>query len=555
GDELSGGGRDREREMPVLTARSPPMPPPPVQPPVLPGRSPPMSPTEEFSPASPASTNKRLSRPPPPIPGSAPALPAQSRPPPPPPPGALRRQSTQDTQQPTPTRPPQAGEEEDEEVTEYEGDYDTDIASSVPHKDALKAHARDSSLEDNTLQSPVAEAPANVPPPIPAAAAPRAVPPPVPTQPPPENKRRSVDVPRAAPPPPPPTTIVPPQPPQTEEDYDPYNYSAPGHSYAPRTPKIEEEAIFPGSPSVSSPVDRRAPPPSIPAGRVSGRQSLDVSRAGAGNRRSVDLHRPSMSMESGFIANDLDLAIQSGWWKQSNQVPPVLQGRKDIFFESEESTSTNGGQKTIITREIFILYQDYSQTFLTIRYDPYDPSDVELEQRHEPPPRPLRQDQMEEYYERFGRPISDAVSSKKDSVVADGTPQGLVLELLRPFKDALPPVGTRAYGALVYSNMANASTQQNDMIRPGDILTVRNARFQGKHGPMHAKYSVEVGKPDHVAVVAEWDGTKKKVRAWEQGRESKKVKVESFKLEDLRSGEVKIWRVMPRSWVGWSSQP
>jgi hypothetical protein len=105
---------------------------------------------------------------------------------------------------------------------------------------------------------------------------------------------------------------------------------------------------------------------------------------------------------------------------------------------------------------------------------------------------------------------------------------------------------------VVYGNLANASTQQNDEIRPGDIITLRNTKFQGKHGPMHAKYSMEVGKPDHVGVVAEWDGTKKKVRAWEQGRESKKVKLESFKLDDLRSGEVKIWRVMPRTWVGWS---
>ena len=106
----------------------------------------------------------------------------------------------------------------------------------------------------------------------------------------------------------------------------------------------------------------------------------------------------------------------------------------------------------------------------------------------------------------------------------------------------------------MYANLANASTQQYDEIRPGDIISFRNAKFQGKHGAMHAKYSAEVGKPDHVAVVAEWDGTKKKVRAWEQGRESKKVKQESFKLDDLRSGEVKIWRIMPRSWVGWDSQ-
>lgn len=266
----------------------------------------------------------------------------------------------------------------------------------------------------------------------------------------------------------------------------------------------------------------------------------------------MDAHRPSI--ESGFIANDIDLAAHTGWWRQPNQVPPVLQGRRDLYFEAEEATSTQGSN-TIVTRTIYILFQDYSQTILTVVFDPYDQSDVELDQRHEPPPRQLRQDELEEAYERFGRAISSAVASKKDSVVADGTPQGLVHELLRPFKDALVPIGTRAYGALVYANLANASTQQNDEIRPGDIVSFRNTKFQGKHGAMHAKYSAEVGKPDHVGVVTEWDGTKKKVRAWEQGRENKKVKMESFKLDDLRSGEVKVWRVMPRSWVGWNSQP
>lgn len=539
----------------TIAVRSPPMPPQPLQSPGLPARSPPLSPhPDESSPSSVQTpANKRTSRPPPPIPGSAPVLPpAQGRPPPPPPPGGLSRQSTADIPATpvVPSRPHQAGEEDDEEVTEYEGDYDTDIASSAPHKDALKSHARESGLEDSTLQSPITDTPPNLPPPIPAASAPRAVPPPIPTQPPPSegSKRRSVDVPRAAPPPPPakeaPTA-------QNDEDYDPYNYSAPpAASYSHKTPKIEEEAYFPGPPPTLSPPDRRVPP-AAPGGRA--RQSLDVQRTSTSNRRSVDLHRPSM--ESGFIANDIELAVQSGWWKQANQVPPVLQGRKDIHFECEESTSTNKGSKTTVSREVFVLFQDYSQTILSVRYDPYDPSDVALAQRHEPPPRALRQDQVEEFYERFGRQISEAVTSKKDTVVADGTPQGLVLELLRPLKDALWPVGTRSYGALVYANMANASTQQNDVIRPGDIMSIRNAKFQGKHGPMHAKYSAEVGKPDHVAVVAEWDGTKKKVRAWEQGRESKKVKMESFKLDDLRSGEVKIWRVVPRSWVGWNSQP
>ncbi|KAK2034446.1 hypothetical protein LX32DRAFT_689279 [Colletotrichum zoysiae] len=538
-DELSGGAQDIPK---AEEGRAPP----PLPPVATSARSPPPIPGSEFSPTSPtSSTNKRMSRMPPPIPGAAPPIPtSQSRPPPPPPPGGpLSRQSTQDMHVASPISPPirpaPQGEDEDE-VTEYEGDYDTDIASSVPHKDALKSHARDSSLDDNTsVMSPVSDAPPTLPPPVPTGPPPRAAPPPVPMQPPPSEKRRSMDVPRAAPPPPPPA--------KDDDEYDPYNYASPKASYSQRAPKIEEEEYFQqDTPPLPSPPQSRVPPPAPPGGRA--RQSMDLSRASMSQRRSMDLHRPPASAESGFIANDVDLAKQSGWWRQEKTVPPVFQGRRDLYYETADLTSGSH-----ITRTIYVLFQDYSQTVITVEYDQNNAADVMLDQRHDPPPRALRQDELEQSYERFGRPISEAVASKKETIVGDGTPQGLIHELLKPFNDALAPIGTRAYGALVYSNMANASTQQNDQIRPGDIISIRNARFQGKHGPMHAKYSMEVGKPDHVAVVSEWDGTKKKVRAWEQGRESKKVKVESFKLDDLRSGEVKIWRVMPRSWVGWTS--
>ncbi|SPQ25280.1 07e56a69-45eb-4dfb-a5b5-ea579eceeae4 [Thermothielavioides terrestris] len=564
GDELG------ESDAPQPVARAPPPPPPAAAvPPPIPtsprlsqdsGAS--LDQTSPSSPREPAPSKRNSRPPPPPVPSSPPAPPpAQTRPPPPPPSAAppLHRTSTGDSRPPPPL--PAAHREsddgEEEEVTEYEGDYDTDIASSVPHKDALKAHQRDSSFEDVVSpRSPTAGAP-----PIPIGVPPRAGPPPVPSQPPPET-RRSVDVPRSPPPPPPPP---PKETPRYDDDYDPYNYTAPSQgipaapSYPMPTPpppppsRHQQEDMFSFEvPSYGGSQVPRSPPPPPPPGRAPTRQSIDHQRPSIG-RRSVDVTRPSM--ESSFVANDIDLASQSGWWLQPNGLPPQLHGRKDIFFESEESSAADPhqGGKTIVTRDIYVLYQDYSQTVITVRFNPQDPSDVHLEQRHEPPPRALRQDQLEQSYERFGRAIGEAAASKKDTIVGDGTPQALVYELLRPFKDALLPVGTRAYGALVYSNLANASTTQNDEIRPGDIVSIRNAKFQGKHGPMHAKYSVEVGKPDHVAIVAEWDGTKKKVRAWEQGRESKKVKVESFKLDDLRSGEVKIWRVMPRSWIGWEA--
>ncbi|CAJ2513739.1 Uu.00g018580.m01.CDS01 [Anthostomella pinea] len=523
------------------------------------------------SPRSPPQPSKRNSRPPPPVPGAAPPLPAQSRPPPPPPPGGpLSRTSTADRPVPPPMQPGTLDNGEEGENTDYEGDYDTDIGSSVTHKDALKAHARDPSFDEGTsVRSPAVETPAFLPPPVPSAAAPRTGPPPVPSQPAP-SARQSIDAPRAAPPPPPPSKEAPYG--YDDEDYDPYNYNA------MRSPPItvshsaslEEEPQYSPDPGLSyqspppPPPDRRGPPPAQPPTRAprqsldagvqntrASRQSLDVQRT-LGGRRSMDASRPSM--ETGYMANDVDLAPHTQWWLSRNGLPPVFQGRRDIYFECDESTASAAGGRTSVTKEVFILFQDYSQTMINVHFDPQNPSDAEVEQRHEGPPRALRQDQLEEAYERFGRQLASAAASKKDSVVGDGTPQSLIFELLRPLKDALLPVGTRAYGGLVYANLANASTQLHDEIRPGDIISIRNAKFQGKHGPMHAKYSAEVGKPDHVAIVAEWDGTKKKVRAWEQGRESKKVKQESFKLEDLRSGEVKIWRVMPRSWVGWSSQ-
>ncbi|KAK8059687.1 hypothetical protein PG996_009617 [Apiospora saccharicola] len=518
------------------------------------------------SPPLPPHPSKRTSMPPPPIPGSAPAPPppTQSRPPPPPPPGVPSRPPTSDAPVASPMQPGHLDNSEEGEVTEYDGDYDTDIASSVPHKEALKAHARDSSVEDNTpVRSPTEAPPPSLPPPVvPSAAAPRAVPPPVPSQPAPSQPaaRTSVDAPRGAPPPPPPPPAKSVSYAQDDDEYDPYNYSAPKSS-APTAMSYsvakadDVESVSEQSPIFQSPVsERREPPPAPPANRAAQRQSIDVQR-GAPGRRSMDAAaRPSMSVDSGYVADEVDLAEHTNWWLQTNSVPPALQGRKDIFFESDESTSSTQSGTTEVTKEIYVLFQDYSQTIITARFDPQNPADTQLDQRHEPPPRSLRQDQLEQAYERYGQPIAAAVPPKKDTVVGDGTPHGLLYELLKPYKDVLQPVGTRAYGALVYANIANASTQMHDEIRPGDIISIRNAKFQGKHGPMHAKYSMEVGKPDHVAIVAEWDGVKKKVRAWEQGRESKKVKQESFRLDDLRSGEVKIWRIMPRSWVGWDSQ-
>ncbi len=546
--------------------------------------------TSPTSPITPGSSNKRTSRVPP-IPGSSASMtpPSHTRGPPPPPPTVTppRQKFADDSNAYHATASPSLDSDSEEEITAYEGDYDTDIAPGATHKDALRSHGRDLSVDDSTItdDAPLrshVSAPMSGPPPPPPAFAPRAVPP-LPPSIPPKSNRRSAEIPRAAPPPIPPPKEQPMG--ELNDEYDPYQYMASRHglpvgseqttsiadSTSPRHLDDNDDDLYSASPPRRSmpppppgPTERvgfpspQAPPQFVPppgtpsASRTMPRQSSDVQRMPTNARRSIDQPRPSG--EHGFIATEVDLAQASQWWAQPNLPPPVFQNRQDVNYEIEESSSSKRGGKTTTSKDVYVLFIDYSQTVVTARFDPKDPADVSFEQRHEPPPARLRQDQLENAHSQFGARISNSAEGKQNTVVGDGSSNSLVLDLFNPLSDALLPVGTRAYGALVYANLANASIQQYDEIRVGDIVTFRNAKFQGHRGTMHQKYNVDVGKPDHVGVVYDWDGTKKKVRAWEQGRESRKVKMESFKLGDLRSGEVKVWRVMARAWVGWEGQ-
>ncbi|KAF2218017.1 hypothetical protein CERZMDRAFT_108588 [Cercospora zeae-maydis SCOH1-5] len=510
-----------------------------------------------------ATSDKRTSRAPPPVPGSPVTSP---RAPPPPPPHAVTHPATD----------LQAGD--DGRESEYEGDYDTDIASSVKHKDALKAgtHVREPSLDDSTEP--------RSPPPPPHGTAPRYVPPPPPAHAP----RPSVDTPRAPPPVPP---AAPRDPAPGDDDYDPFRYDStrsppppPVPSAAPiaapplpppRQPEPESSAddadefysVTPPKRSLEDP-SRAAPAPPPPAAqpppptaqappsRAPPRESVDLHRSNVAIRRSMDQPRPSM--DNGHIAQDIDMAESTTWWTAPQPLPPALQNRQgvDILSESEESTTSKRGGRKEVTKEIYILYIDYSQTIITVRFDAGNPTDVQIEQQHRPPPAKLRQEQLEGYWQRFGRNISESANAlgqaKKDTSVGNGSPAALPAELIKNTPKALQPVGNRAYGALVYANLANASTQQFDEIRPGDIVTLRNTRFEGTHGAVKHKYKQEYGSM-HVAIVEEWDGTRRAIRGWEQGREKQKVRSEKFRLGDLRSGEVKVWRVVGRDWVEWET--
>jgi hypothetical protein len=558
---------------------------PPALPPAPPRRPTEPSRLDTSPPNSPSAEINRFNRGPPPVPMSPTIVSPQTRAPPPPPPGQPpSRRSTNDSRMSFPRHPAQGHSEV--ETDGNEGDVDTDISNAETHKPALTAHHRDSSLDEDTLtdeassKSPIGP-PARTVPPVPNASAPRDGPPPLPSQG--AHQRKSSEGPRSVPPP-----VPPPHDDADDDEYDPFKYNQPVNSpptrstYAPvlASPmeEREQDSMYDPTPTatrIPQPPIERGPPalPSSAAPLMSGgigqvpmqesRTSTQASRPSTqGGRPSI--HNDRGSLEQGrdhtIMASDIDLGQNSMWWTKPNTPPPSLQGRQDILYEIESSTSTRRGGKSNTITDVYALYLDYSQTTIHCTFDPSEPQHASIEQKHDRPPPLPRRDQLEAASSQFGSVIASSAAGKLNTTVGDGTPQSFILELLKPLStQALMPIGTRSFGAPVYANMANTSIQVTDEIRPGDIVTFRTAKFNGKHGPMHQKYSAEAGMGgrEHVAVVAEWDGTKKKIKVWEQGREKEgkkgKVREESWRMGDLRSGDVRVWRVMSRGWVGWDT--
>jgi len=86
-------------------------------------------------------------------------------------------------------------------------------------------------------------------------------------------------------------------------------------------------------------------------------------------------------------------------------------------------------------------------------------------------------------------------------------------------------------GVEVYVNIGNASVQQLDEIRPGDVCVCEDATF---HSTKALQRHHKTYKRDFF-IVSEWDGSKRKLHFVDS-------KKEAIRLNDLRMGVVKVFR-------------
>lgn len=173
-----------------------------------------------------------------------------------------------------------------------------------------------------------------------------------------------------------------------------------------------------------------------------------------------------------------------------------------------------------------------------------------------PPPQPipvpfavrrLSPDELMAVWGRVGVQICEVATrlhdKSKKMLIGDGTYEGFVNAVLSEVPNAALPVSTEAsYGYLVYSQTGGAIQKRVSDILPGDIVQLEDVKLKGHKGLQAYNQNV-----DHlIGIVSEFEPKKSKVRVFQANQNVGQQTVEavSYRLEDLKSGNFRVYRVL-----------
>ncbi|SNX81830.1 uncharacterized protein MEPE_00535 [Melanopsichium pennsylvanicum] len=254
-------------------------------------------------------------------------------------------------------------------------------------------------------------------------------------------------------------------------------------------------------------------------------------------------------------SRDLDLMPSSRWWRHGLnplRLPPTVAGRPDAVLYADTSSSGDGMHNA----DIFMLFEDYSTTTISLSFrdDDHDEVDTSLTQRHSfPPPKPTAAE-LKQWSTSTGSSVAKLASDtvkQMSAPIGDGSSRAFIQSILAQIPTSLPPVG-HSLGAPILTQVGPTIMESGgDEVRPGDIVSCNQADFRGKKGlaPYHQTFGTQ-SEPT-VGVVIEVESKKNKLRCVIQSSNNKKGLAEegSLRLDDLKAGIVKVYRVAPRQ--GW----
>jgi len=163
-------------------------------------------------------------------------------------------------------------------------------------------------------------------------------------------------------------------------------------------------------------------------------------------------------------------------------------------------------------------------------------------------PSQMTSDELRALWERVGVYVGEAASQllerSKRTLVGNGSYEGFIAEALALVPNALLPQSPGDYGILIYAQTAaQVHTRVTDIMR-GDVVVLDGAKLKGHKG-LHT-YNISAGEAAPcMGVVSEFDVKKLKLKALQANQRVGQVTVESvsYRLEDLKSGTIKVYRV------------
>ncbi|KAF9240234.1 hypothetical protein BU15DRAFT_23444, partial [Melanogaster broomeanus] len=131
----------------------------------------------------------------------------------------------------------------------------------------------------------------------------------------------------------------------------------------------------------------------------------------------------------------------------------------------------------------------------------------------------------------------------KRSLVGDGSYAGFVRAVLAQVPGVHVSPGNEDWGYATYAQTGGAVQRRVSDIMPGDIISFWDAKLKGHKG-LHA-YNKTAGAGASgplVGIVSEFDAKKSKVRVWQANQHvgQQTVEIVSYRLEDMKSGHVKV---------------
>ncbi|KAK9433940.1 hypothetical protein V1505DRAFT_360855 [Lipomyces doorenjongii] len=294
----------------------------------------------------------------------------------------------------------------------------------------------------------------------------------------------------------------------------------------------------------SGPPDR-ANVPAKPSGLMSG--PISTPKPPPASTPAVVTQQPAQTQ---WTPPQVDLELDKKWYAMGNNPMKLLQLPAFLSGRTYASTiAIAGNTKTIM---LSVRFPDLSRTKFRIEVDRYDDNNVSAQRVDFPPPgRPSASD-LDAAATSFGENVAKFVEANIGRQIGNGECWTVANESLKA-SGAMESCGF-IHGVEIWSSnpATGARSGDEEMLRRGDILQFKSARFRSS-GPSGRRVEEKyVGAPDHTAViVAVHSAAPIVVTVLEQNVGGvRSVQQGSYVFSEMTDGSVAAYRPFWKEWAG-----